>query len=143
MVEDITSDEEEEEKVHFPKVDRSRLYSVLIIIGFIIWIYIAIMTNLAWTVFFIIIPILSLSKREEISQAKVDLKQLVLNSFSKLVKFIVILAIIGLYIFLFIKIGLFFTVILIFISFSLYKYISVTINRRNFEKSKKLKSEVL
>ncbi len=143
MVEDITSEEEEEEKVHFPKVDRSRLYSILLIIFIIVSIYVSIIIDQIWISFFIIIPILSLSKREEISQVKVDLKQLVLNSFSKLVKFIVILAIIGICIFLFIKIGLFFTVILIFISFSLYKYISVTINRRNFEKSKKLKSEVL
>ena len=143
MVEDITSEEEEEEKVHFPKVDRSRLYSILLIIFIIVSIYVSIIIKQIWISFFIIIPILSLSKREEISQVKVDLKQLVLNSFSKLVKFIVILAIIGLYIFLLIKTGIFITVILIFISFLLYRYISASITRKNFKKSKKLKSEVL
>ena len=67
------------------------------------------------------------------------MKRRFLDGFSNLVKFILISAIIGLYIFLFIEI---ITVILIFINFIVYNYIPTAITKRNFEKKKKLKSEV-
>ena len=142
MVEDITTDEEEE-KVFFPKVDRGRFYSILLIFGLILTIYITIMTNTIWISFFVIIPFLSLSKSEKPSQAKVDFKQLVFNGFSKLVNISLFIILIGIFIYLFIEIGLIFTVILIFISFALYNFISATINRKKFTKNNKLKSEVI
>ena len=61
------------------------------------------------------------------------MKRRFLDGFSNLVKFILISAIIGLYIFLFIEIGII-TVILIFINFIVYNYIATAITKRNFEK---------
>ena len=141
MSDDITFDEEDK-ILHFPKVDRSRLYSVLLIIGILITIYISIIMNMFWISVFIVIPILSISKREEVSQAKINWKQKAIDGFSQLVKIVLIATIIGSFIFLFIKTGILITTILIFISFSLYRYISVLITKRNFEKNNKMKSEV-
>jgi hypothetical protein len=141
MVEDITTIEEEE-KVFFPKVDRGRLYSVILICVITVAVYTSIILNMFWISVFIVIPILSVSKREETSQAKFNLKMFVLDSLSNLVRLVVISAIIVLYLYLFIKIGILITVILIFISFLLYNYISTSIIRRNFIKNKRMKSEV-
>ena len=141
MSEDTTFDEESE-IVHFPKIDRSRLYSILIILGLILVIYITIMTNTLWIAFFIIIPFLSLAKREEPTQGKTNLKRLTIDGFSNLVKIISVLIIIVISIFLLIRTGVIITSILICISFILFNSINSAITRRNFEKSKKLKSEV-
>lgn len=141
MVESITSGEEEEFR-NFPKIDRGRLYSVLLIILIMVLVYISIIINQFWIAVFVIIPILSISKREEVSQAKFDLKQKAIDSISQLVKIVIISVVVGSIIFLFIKTGILITSILIFISFSLYSYISATFTRRNFEKSNTMKSEV-
>ena len=142
MVEDITINEEEEEKNLFPKVDRGQLYSILLIILIMTSVYISIIINKFWISVFIIVPVLSISKREEVSQAPVKFKQLALDSFWKLVRIILISAIVGVFLYLFVQIGIFITTILIFISFSLYNYTSTAIIRRNFEKNNQIKSEV-
>ena len=140
MVEDIII--EEEEKVHFPKVDRSRLYSVLLIILIMVSIYISVVMNMFWIAVFIVIPILSMSKREEVSQAKFNWKQKAIDGFSKLMRIILILMIVGLLIYFLIEFGILITTIIIFLSFSLYSYISASITRRNFKKNNRVKSEV-
>jgi len=141
MAEDITTSEEEE-IVFFPKVDRGRLYSVLLIILIMVSIYVSIVINMFWVSVFVVIPILTISKREEVSQVKFDLKQKAIDSFSQLMKIVLISAIVGASLYLLIQWGILISTIIIFISFSLFSYISATITKRNFEKSNKMKSEV-
>jgi len=141
MVEDNTTSEEEE-IVFFPKVDRGRLYSIILILIIMLAIYASIILNKFWISVFIVLPILSFSKREEVSQAKFDLKQKAIDSFSQLVKIVLISGVVGASLFLLIQWGILISTIVIFISFSLYSYISTTITKRNFEKSNTMKSEV-
>ncbi len=63
MTEEIKSDEETVVR-NFPKIDRSRLYTILLLIFIGIVIIISIKFGLIW-IFFIIIPLLILLKREK------------------------------------------------------------------------------
>jgi len=133
MVEEITTNEEEEEEiVYFPKVDRGRLYSVLLIIVIMVSIYVSIVINMFWISVFVVIPILTISKREEVSQEKFDLKQKAIDGFSKLMKIILISTVVGASLFILIQWGILFTTIVI----------SAIITKRNFEKNNWVKSEV-
>jgi len=63
MTEEIKFDEETEVR-NFPKIDRSRLYAILLLIFIGIVIIISIKFGQIW-IFFIIIPLLILLKREK------------------------------------------------------------------------------
>ena len=141
MAEEISTDEEEEFR-KFPKEDRSKLYSIIFIVLFMLAIYISIIINQFWMVVFIIIPMLSITSREEVPQAKRNVKYKIINGFSILMKLALISSMVGTSIYLLIRFGILISAILIFISFILYIYITTTFTRINFEKNNRVKSEV-
>lgn len=138
----VISFNDETEKVYYPKIDRSRLYSSILVIISIITIYISIMTNKIWITFFIVIPFAYISRAEEQKQGNRSFLRQVGELISQLAKLIFICVVLGFFIFLLMKIGILYTVILIYVSFKLYTSITAAITRKNFEKYRKIKSEV-
>ena len=138
----VISFNDETEKVYYPKIDRSRLYSSILVIISIITIYISIMTNKLWITFFIVIPFAYISRAEEQKQGNRSFLRQVGELISQLAKLIFICVVLGFFIFLLMKIGILYTVILIYVSFKLYTSITAAITRKNFEKYRKIKSEV-
>ena len=138
----VISFNDETEKVYYPKIDRSKLYSSILVIISIITIYISIMTNKIWITFFIVIPFAYISRAEEQKQGNRSFLRQVGELISQLAKLIFICVVLGFFIFLLMKIGILYTVILIYVSFKLYTSITAAITRKNFEKYRKIKSEV-
>jgi len=141
-MEDINLDEESE-KFLSPEIDKGNLYGIILIIVAIFTLYISIITHQIWISFFIVIPLLYISRKEEEEQVKKSLKRRFLNEFSKILKFLFIIIIIGGIIVLFFRIGFLVTAILVLISFKFYNYFSGVITRKRFEKHNKVKIEAL
>ncbi len=142
MSHDITFNDDPE-KNFFPEIDRSRLYSIILVILSVILIYISIMTNNFWITVFIVMPLSYISRAEEPKQGKRNILKEISELFSQLLKLLFICAIFGAFIFILGQIGIMFTLILTFVVYKLYRSITAAITRKNFEKYKKLKSEVL
>ncbi len=118
--------------VHFPKVDNSRLHSIILIFLSILSIYIAIMINQIWVTVFVVIPLLYISKAEEQKQAKRNWIKLVREVFSGILKFIFIISISVFFFFLMGQIGVIIPVIFIIVCVKLYFKKRSTIIRKKF-----------
>ncbi len=133
---------EDSQKILTPVIDKGNLYSIILIVVSICTLYITIMTHQIWIAFFIVIPLLYISRKEEEKRGGKNLKQRIFEELSKIANFLFMLTLIVIVIALFFKIGFLFTAILVGISFKSYNYISGVIIRRNFEKHNSVKSEV-
>jgi len=133
---------EESEKIFSPEIDKGNLYGIILIVVSICTLYITIVTHQIWIPFFIVIPLLYISRKEVGNQGNLSLKLRFLRELSKITNFLFILTIIGFILTLFLKIGFIITVILVLLSFKFYNYFTGVITRRIFEKHNKLKSEV-
>ncbi len=139
-MEDVTL-KDETEKIFSPEIDKGNLYGIILIVVSICTLYITILTQQIWISFFIVIPLLYISRKEEEDQVKKNLKRRFLNEFSKIANFLFILTIIVGIIALFFSIGFIATVIILLISFKFYSYFSGVIIRKRYEKHNKVKIE--
>ncbi len=137
-----TKFKEEAEKIFSPETDRSNMYGIIFIIVSIIVVYVSIITHQIWAAFFIVIPFLYISRKEEQGQKK-KIKARVLSEISNIMNFVYILFLIGIVFLLFIKIGFLITAIIVIVAFKSWSYISGAITRRNFEKHNDSKSLIV